>query len=326
MTLCAGLSRLDGVIPILKPPGMTSHDVVSLIRRVLGIKKAGHAGTLDPEAAGVLPILIGRATKIMPYLEHLEKAYRAEIVFGIATDTMDASGSVTSEKRGFRIPREVLMKALERFEGKIKQVPPMVSAVHHRGKRLYELARQGVVVERPAREVEIFRIEVFNWGHTGMEIGFGDSVTIDVRCSQGTYIRALCHDIGEMLGCGAYLLFLLRTESSGFSIGESVTLEELSRAVSSRRTHSIVVPISYALRNMPSVAISPEEVSTVAAGGPISRAYLPGDIRNLPDGTKLRLMYDGAVVAIAIASNSGGQYILKPERVLLPAMRSNQEV
>lgn len=212
--------NLFGLINVLKPPGMTAHDVVAAMRRRLGTKKVGHAGTLDPVACGVLPVAVGGATRLLPYLES-GKEYLAEIQFGVATATADAEGEVL-EAVDCTLAAADLEGVLPRFRGTIQQRPPMVSAVHYQGKRLYELARAGVVVEDiPLREVTIEVLELVRWYP-----GPRPRALVRVACSAGTYIRSLAVDLGAALGVPASLAYLLRTRAGAFRIEDAVTLDE----------------------------------------------------------------------------------------------------
>ena len=210
---------MDGIINVYKPMGMTSHDVVNKIRRIAGTKKVGHTGTLDPDAEGVLPVCINRATKVSDMLTFSDKRYLATFKLGITTDTLDVGGRILSE-RPVNVTKSDIESAILSFEGKISQIPPMYSAIKVGGKKLCDLARAGVEIERKSREVTIYKIDI-------REIG-DDTFTIDVECSKGTYIRTLGYDIGEKLGCGATMTSLVRTKSSVFEIDKSVKLENLT--------------------------------------------------------------------------------------------------
>lgn len=221
---------LAGVLVIDKPGGMTSHDVVMRVRRILGVKKIGHTGTLDPMATGLLPLCVGGATKIARFLEGGEKEYRATIKFGVETDTYDAEGKVVAESDTSGVSEEMVLEALAQFKGKIKQIPPMYSAVKIGGTPLYKLARKGITVEREPKEVEISAIDVEEFT---MPL-----LTMRITCSKGTYIRTLCHDLGSVVGCGAHLVALRRTRSGYFSIQDAITLD----ADKSEMIESIVPP------------------------------------------------------------------------------------
>lgn len=212
---------MDGVLNINKPKGITSHDVVNRVRRILRIKKVGHTGTLDPEATGVLPILIGKATKISRFLINSDKEYLFEMRLGVKTDSGDTTGKIVSISPN-PIPSESeIRKVLRRFTGKILQVPPMYSAIKVKGRPLYNLAREGIEIERKAREVIIHSLDILR-----IE---GPSILCRVRCSKGTYIRSLVSDIGDALDVGGHLVSLKRTVAGRFRIEDSIDLEELEK-------------------------------------------------------------------------------------------------
>ena len=213
---------LCGFLNVLKPPGMSSAQVVGCVRRLLGGVKAGHAGTLDPEAAGVLPVMVGKAARLFDYLQDKEKEYVAEVAFGVATDTQDAQGVPIAH--GDRWPDEAaIAAALPRFKGKILQTPPMYSALKQDGQRLYDLARSGREANVPAREVTVYALDL-----TGLTPEHG--ALLRVRCSRGFYVRTLCHDLGETLGCPAHMRFLLREQTGAFDLSTAVTIEQIKAA------------------------------------------------------------------------------------------------
>ena len=211
---------INGIIVVNKEKGFTSHDVVAKMRRILNTKKIGHTGTLDPDATGVLPICIGKATRVCDMLINSDKEYVAEIKFGITTDTQDIFGNVLSERR-VKLKKDEISSAIMSFEGEINQLPPMYSAVKIKGKKLYEYARSGIEVERKPRKVNIKKIDILDINE--------DMAKVKILCSKGTYIRTLCSDIGEKLGCGACMASLVRTKSAGFEIENAVTLDELEK-------------------------------------------------------------------------------------------------
>jgi tRNA pseudouridine55 synthase len=212
----------DGIINLLKPAGMTSHDGVQFLRRLTGIKRIGHTGTLDPMAVGVLPLCIGSAARITEYLDLDYKKYRCEMQLGLETDTQDIWGTVIQDLRsGFVFREDQIIDALHSFKGLISQYPPGYSAVRVNGRRLYEYARQGEAVEIKPRQVNIKSITVI---HMNPDAG---RVIFDVECSKGTYIRTICHDTGRILGCGAVMSCLIRTASGAFTLDNTVTIEEL---------------------------------------------------------------------------------------------------
>lgn len=219
---------MDGILNILKPPGMTSFDVVGYLRGVLRIKKIGHTGTLDPAAAGVLPVCIGKATKTIEFMMEKDKRYRAELTLGSDTDTQDSTGE-TVQVRKVTSSAEKIAEAVHGFKGKYMQVPPMYSAIKVNGKKLYELARSGITIEREAREVEIYSIDIIHMEQNLKLPAESAKVIFDVHCSKGTYIRTLCADIGDRLGCGGHMSFLLRMKAGVFDISQALTLEEVAR-------------------------------------------------------------------------------------------------
>jgi tRNA pseudouridine55 synthase len=224
---------MNGVLILNKPKGMTSFSVVNTIHKLTKLK-AGHAGTLDPMATGILVILLGKATKSAKDFESSDKEYEAEITFGIETDSLDSTGKVLSEKKA-DVTKEQLLSVMKEFEGEIEQVPPMVSAIKKNGVRLYKLARKGIEVEREPRKITIFKLELLSFD--------GDKATLRVQCSKGTYIRSLCADIGAKLGCGAVMSGLVRTRSGKFAINDSISLEEAIKLHNLGKLEERVCPI-----------------------------------------------------------------------------------
>lgn len=249
---------MDGILVINKPSGMTSHDVIIQLRRILQVKKAGHTGTLDPDATGVLPVCIGKATKIIQFLEDNEKGYEGTMTLGIATDTMDASGQIIKVSDGAGLELEDVKRVCVNFIGEIDQIPPMVSAIKVNGKRLYEIARQGKTVERTPRRIHIYDLQLIRFYEEKIpEIDPSKSfVKIDFRvlCSRGTYVRSLVSDIGDALGCGAHLSKLVRTRSGCFTIDDSVELEVIR--TEPQKALSVLRSIDDALSFMTSITIS----------------------------------------------------------------------
>jgi tRNA pseudouridine55 synthase len=257
---------MDGVLVLLKPPGMTSHDVVDVVRRAAGMRRVGHTGTLDPGAAGVLLCCLGRATRISEYLMEADKAYRVELRLGTRTSTGDAYGEVLppAEPGPVRAPtRARLEAALKRFTGEILQVPPMVSAIHHEGARLYQLARRGETVDRQPRPVRVHRIEILRFDPRG------PSALLDITCGKGTYIRKLCADVGDALGVGGYAHFMVRTRAGRFGLEEALTLEELAAAAADGSLADAVVPMDRAIAHLPAVDLPDRSVADVLNGHPV---------------------------------------------------------
>ncbi len=225
---------MDGILVVDKPADWTSHDVVNFVRMRFHIKKVGHSGTLDPMATGVLVLLLGRATKLAKKFMEDDKEYQATLTLGIRTDTSDSYGNILEKKDRLDVSIEDIKKVFKEFVGELMQVPPMVSALKHEGKRLYELARQGKVVERKPRKIHIYELEIIRFNLPG--------VSFRVRCSKGTYIRTLSEEIGEKLGCGAHLSMLRRIMSGKFSIDTASTIETL-RSISKEKLNQFLVPL-----------------------------------------------------------------------------------
>ena len=248
---------MNGFINLLKPPGMSSGAAVAVVKRLTG-ERVGHAGTLDPEAAGVLPIMVGRATRLLDYLPDKSKSYVAEIAFTGATDTQDAQGTVIEEGRG--VPgREAILAALPTFRGDILQRPPAYSALKRDGVPLYALARKGQLVETEARKTRIFSLEL---GEATERQGY----MLYIDCGSGTYIRTLCHDIGQALNAPAHMRFLLRTRHGGFSIENAVTIEEVQAASEAGSLETLLLPLDAPLGSLPRLEL-PEQLWKLGRNG-----------------------------------------------------------
>ncbi len=269
---------MNGILNILKPPGMTSFDVVAFLRGITKIKKIGHTGTLDPDAVGVLPICIGKATKAIDYITNKNKTYRAEIILGIDTDTQDASGKII-KTREVNITYRDFEDITKSFIGTYDQIPPMYSAVKVNGKKLYELARQGVEIERKHRTVEILSIKIIhtNFNDNNTLSGTHSKVfkaLIDIECSKGTYIRTLCSDIGEKCGCGAHMSFLIRTKSGEFDINSATTLEEILEMKNSIDLKKKLLTVDAAFTDLSYIELNLIEESKFMNGGWIKGEYI----------------------------------------------------
>ncbi len=309
-------AAFDGILNVDKPAGMTSHDVVACLRRLTGVKKAGHTGTLDPGATGVLPVCLGRATRLIRYLPG-DKAYRAEVAFGVATATGDSFGEVVRTADASALTEEALLAALQHFQGSIEQVPPMTSAIRHQGKRLYELARQGLVVERKARRVTIYDLRLI--GVFGLGTGTPRAV-IELSCSAGTYVRSLCIDLGEKLGCGAHMSALVRTRAGSFWLADALTLDKIAEIHQQGGLPGVLVRPAEALAHLPAVQVKPTAVLAVKSG---NRLYLPGvagsgdEIDRLEIGQPVRLLAGGDLLAVARKREDPmGKPYFQPETVL----------
>lgn len=295
---------MDGVLNVRKPCGPTSHDVVNQVRRAYGQKRVGHAGTLDPMAEGVLVVCLGKATRLVRYLVDTRKEYRATMVLGVTTDTQDATGKVTAEHDASCVTLDALLAAAQSFAGEIEQIPPMVSAVKHQGRRLYELARRGAEVEREPRRVTIYWLELLDF-----RPGPRAQADIAVTCSSGTYIRTLCAEIGAGLGCGAHMKSLVRTRVGRFRIEDSVPLDVLAETPQ-EALGRFVLGMGDALEDMPLVTLSQADADAAAHGMP-ARVKTPGQV-----GDSVRMLGPGGeLLAIGVVSEAGG--IVKPKVVLI---------
>lgn len=312
---------MNGIINVLKPPGMTSHDVVDFIRRTFKINKVGHTGTLDPGAAGVLVVCLGRATRAARFITGDDKEYRAEITFGVVTSTGDSFGEVIDKRDASRLTPEVVKASLPVFTGEVNQVPPMVSALKWHGKKLYELARAGVTVERQTRVVTVNKLEYIDG--TGWS-GPNPVALVHLTCSKGTYVRTLCEDIGYYLGCGAHMSFLVRTRVGVFHIADSCTLEDIKLfAAAGKAEHNIsniIIPVEKALSGLLPVKVKSAAVTAVSSG---SKLYLPG-VAELPDGLTegvlVRLQGPEGLLAVAktgLDPDDTGRFVFKPVCVLV---------
>lgn len=256
---------MEGIIPLYKEKGMTSHDCVFKLRKILKTKKVGHTGTLDPDVTGVLPICIGKATKVAEYLTDAGKAYEGEVTLGSATTTEDASGEVVKEKKVDRmISRQEILDVFQSLTGIITQTPPMFSAVKVNGKRLYEYARQGIEIERPSRDVVIYSLQLLD---DRMEFK-GETITFRFRaeCSKGTYIRTLAVMIGEALGYPAHMSYLTRVQSGTFLLNECVTLKEIEEKMENGLITDVLFPLERALAHLPKYTINDKIAEKVKNG------------------------------------------------------------
>lgn len=264
---------MDGILIINKEKDYTSHDVVAKLRGILHMKKIGHTGTLDPQAQGVLPVALGKGTRLVELLTEKKKTYRAVLRLGTETDTQDMTGRILSEKEVSVTEKEV-RAVCQGFLGHQLQVPPMYSALKVNGKKLYELAREGKVVEREPRPVEFYEIHVES---VNLPL-----VTLSVTCSKGTYIRTLCHDIGQKLGCGGAMEALLRTASGKFTLADSYTLAEVESFVKDGTIEQKVLSISQVLSDYPALCTSQEGTRLLLNGNPLAPSLVEGEEKNGP--------------------------------------------
>lgn len=303
---------MDGIINVYKEAGYTSHDVVAKLRGILRERKIGHTGTLDPQAVGVLPVCIGKATKLCELLLEKEKTYEAVMLLGVTTDTEDMTGTVLC-RSSVQADEAAVRRAAERFTGVYGQVPPMYSALKVDGKRLYELARDGKEVERKPREVEIFENEPVDFQYR--EDGFVESVRLRIRCSKGTYIRSLLRDMGEFLGCGACMKSLVRTQAGEFFLSDAVTLSRVEAARDENRLQELVLPIERMLSRYPAAEILPEFERYLYNGNLLELQML----QTAPDAADNRVrLYDTKGVLVGLYCFDTGENRLRPDKMFLP--------
>ncbi len=291
--------QVFGLLNIHKPVGPTSHDVVALVRRGTRVRKVGHAGTLDPMASGVLVLCLGPATRLSEYVMRSRKHYRARVRLGVATDTYDAEGHIVAEQPTDSLTPAQVAAALEAFRGTIAQIPPMYSAIKQDGKKLYELARAGQVVQREPRQVTIYRLTV-----TEYDLPF---VTLDIECSPGTYIRSLAHDLGQVLGVGAHLAALVRLASGSFRLEDAVPLDVLQAAMADGSWRDYLLPPGQALSGLPAVELDARQADRVRHGSAIPAP---------PDASGEAGAYDSEGQLLAVLRAENNQW--RPVKVFLP--------
>ncbi|USB32050.1 tRNA pseudouridine(55) synthase TruB [Paenibacillus sp. YPG26] len=270
------MSGYEGILPIHKPAGFTSHDVVAKARGMLRMKRIGHTGTLDPQVTGVLPLCLGRATRVVEYMQEMPKEYEATLVLGIATDTEDMTGSVTERADHVEVSREQVLEVLQQFVGAISQIPPMYSALKQDGKRLYELAREGKTVERKAREVIIHQLELTSFDPKGPH----PTISFRALCSKGTYIRTLCVDIGRALGVPACMSELKRTMSAGIPLARCLTFEEVEACVQNGTLNQYLIPVDQAISHLASHQVMPEKVKAALQGQRLSGSAVQPEVKS----------------------------------------------
>jgi tRNA pseudouridine55 synthase len=298
---------MDGIIVIKKEKGYTSHDVVAKLRGILHMKKIGHTGTLDPQAEGVLPVALGKATRLVDMLIDKEKTYEAVIRLGIDTDTQDMTGEIQKETKVTVTETEV-KEAVMSFVGEQMQIPPMYSALKVNGKKLYELAREGKTIERKARPVTLYELKILK-----MDL---PRVSIAITCSKGTYIRSLCRDIGEKLGCGGCMEELIRTRVGHFQIENALTLSQVEALMKQDRILEVIEPTDRVFAACPAVYAGEQDRKLVHNGNPVSEAGLALDDSMKKPGQWLRL-YDDQEEFIGIYQYDAGKKRIKPVKMFL---------
>jgi tRNA pseudouridine55 synthase len=297
-------NTMDGILNLNKPRDLTSFDIVARVKRITGERHTGHAGTLDPLATGVLPICLGKATRIIEYLFNETKTYRTKCELGVATDSYDSTGQVIKTADASGITRERVEAVLTAFRGPIFQTPPMFSALKHKGIPLYKLAREGVEVERKSRPVQIDKLEIIDWQPPFF--------SLEVVCGKGTYIRSLAHDIGEQLGCGAVMTELVRTRVGPFSLEESITLEQLAETVGKGYAERYLYPQDYALQSFDALVVNHEQQCLLIHGMPIS---MPNSKEVKPASLSRVYNEDGAF--IGMVKYDAGNQRWQPHKIFL---------
>jgi len=297
----------DGIIVLLKPPGISSQRAASRVKRFLGQPRVGHAGTLDPDACGVLVLCLGRATRLTRFISSQTKRYRCELLLGARSDTQDSSAKELCLVDASWVDEPALAAVLPQFQGEIEQIPPMFSALKHQGQRLYQLARQGLMVERPPRKVSILDLRLLYF-----RPGPQPQALLEVACSEGTYLRALCADIGAALGCGGLMSFLVRTAVGPFSLEQAITLEELEQKAAAGKIEEAVLPASAAVEHLPGLSLSWEICHRLSHGAQVPLAEPPAAV-----GQEVRVHSpSGELVAIAAVGRGQKGHCLEPRIVL----------
>ena len=301
---------MDGIFNIYKEKGFTSHDVVAIVRRTIHMKKVGHTGTLDPDAEGVLPVCVGKATKLSDVIMDGRKSYRAMLRLGMTTTTEDASGEVLETKE-VDFNEDRIREVVASFIGKLEQVPPMYSAVKVNGKKLYELAREGKEIERKSRTIEVYDIRIRQFLPP-------DRVEIDVDCSKGTYIRTLCSDIGKALGCGAHMAELLRTRTGAFSLENAIKLDELQALAEQEKVETVLLTMEEALEDFPVVKVSEKSQKFLYNGGKIQERFLTEKPAVLTEGEIVATYdYENNLVGLYEIKKENENFLIKPYKMLI---------
>ena len=301
---------MDGVFNIYKEKGFTSHDVVAIVRKTINQKKVGHTGTLDPDAEGVLPVCVGKATKLADYIMADTKTYRATIKLGIITDTYDTTGDIIAEKE-VSVSKDAIISVVKSFVGKQEQLPPMYSAIKINGHKLYDLARKGIEVERKPRLIEIYDISLD-------EFISDTEFAVTVSCSKGTYIRTLCYDIGEKLGCGAAMSSLVRLRSGAFESKDAITLTKLKEIVEEGRTEEFLMDVSFVLRDYKKVKATEKADKLMKNGCKIYSYYWDNESDSVSEGEiVLGCDFKNEPVGIYKICKEENKVCIKPVKMLL---------
>ncbi len=293
---------MDGILNINKATGMTSHDVVAKVRKQLKQKRVGHAGTLDPAASGVLPICVGLGTRVAEYLSESGKAYRAEMRFGVVTDTYDTEGSILRTSDASELTLARIEEILPHFLGAQMQIPPLYSAIKLQGQPAYKRIRAGEEITLAARPIEIYALRIVDWQ--------APLLTLDIECSKGSYIRSLAYDLGEYTGYGAHLAGLIRTRSGPFTLEESISLEQLADLVEQGTLLNAIFPPDYALRNYPALSLDEKTAERVLHGNSFQHDQSSPQLES-----NLARIYDSSGHFLAIASWDEVGQVWQPKKV-----------
>ncbi|NLY19601.1 MAG: tRNA pseudouridine(55) synthase TruB [Clostridiaceae bacterium] len=300
---------MDGILLVIKPPDMTSFDVVAWLRSLTGVKKIGHGGTLDPSACGLIPVCFGKATKTIEYFQNFDKVYRAEMILGISTNTQDGDGEIVEES-DIRPDIDAINAVFRDFTGEYEQIPPMFSAVKIKGKKLYELARKGIEIERKERKVNIKSLKLL---HAELDLK-NPVLRFEVRCSKGTYIRTLCHDIGKTLGCGAYMSFLVRTQAGPFSVCEGLTPEEIKGLCAENALNSALKPMDVLFTDYSSVIVDDSQIKKYVNGMPV---MIKGN-KSSHGKSRVRVYSEkGLFLGIGLVFPDDGNIMIRSEKLLV---------
>ena len=301
----------SGILIVDKPEDWTSQDVVAKLRGALHERRAGHGGTLDPMATGVLPVFFGRATRAVEFFEHAEKTYETVLRLGLVTDTQDITGRVLEQRDAASVTEADVRAVLPRFLGPQKQVPPMYSAVKVNGKKLYELAREGKEIARKARTIEVYDIRIRRFLPP-------DRVEMDIDCSKGTYIRTLCADIGKALGCGGHMAELLRTATGSFSLENAIKLDDLKALAEQERAEDALLTMQEALRDFPVIKIAEGSTKLLYNGGKIQEKYFTKQPKALQED-EIAAVYDfeNHLVGLYTLKKEETNFYIKPFKMLV---------
>ncbi|MEB7065972.1 tRNA pseudouridine(55) synthase TruB [Mammaliicoccus sciuri] len=304
--------NLDGILAIHKEVGMTSHDVVFKLRKILKTKKVGHTGTLDPEVSGVLPICVGKATRVSDYVMESGKSYRAEVTIGVSTTTEDQTGEIVDQKRVDQNlwDKDEIIATLKQLEGDIEQIPPMYSAVKVNGKKLYEYARQNIEVERPVRRVHINSIDLIS------DIIYENDICkfeIEVECGKGTYIRTLATQIGALLNYPAHMSHLIRLKSGGFTLNQAIKLDDLRGIVEQDKLQDVILPLEYGLNGLTKITVHDKNIVTRIQNGQKIEKSLIDESKH--DG-EFVVWYEDKAIAI-MDTYDKNETLYKPKKVFL---------